>query len=418
MFKKSFIIVLIQILGAAAGFLSLYFVAGDMEPEVYSLVGVYGVLSGITLTFTDLGIETTMMREALYWIQKGEKEKVAEYSTQAIVSRMLGLLLVMPFLAVYLRYINVSKYNGEYGWLLLIFLIGSAASSLNDAMSLMVRAQGGYVFSQLIKTINNYFLKFFGIILYFWSGAEIYLIFYGLSSLPLLLIFAIRLRKNFNIKYIKLKETIGKIYTARYLWLKTDFDYFKANVDSLLVSAIFPSSIMGAYTIFKNLENMMRIFIEGFFDVLSQNLVKYKGNIEELKKREKKIKVVRNIIIGIVMMGAAVFMASPSFFIRLVHLERYPYMKEMILCVAVLAIVYLIGKYEINMLALFAGSKMNFKIGIYVFAISVISFGFVLIMPSIYGILTQKFMIYAFTSLISIIFFTKNKMDYYTKVYQ
>lgn len=74
MFKKSFIIVLIQILGAAAGFLSLYFVAGDMEPEVYSLVGVYGVLSGITLTFTDLGIETTMMREALYWIQKGEKE--------------------------------------------------------------------------------------------------------------------------------------------------------------------------------------------------------------------------------------------------------------------------------------------------------------------------------------------------------
>ena len=219
MFKKSFIIVLIQILGAAAGFLSLYFVAGDMEPEVYSLVGVYGVLSGITLTFTDLGIETTMMREALYWIQKGEKEKVAEYSTQAIVSRMLGLLLVMPFLAVYLRYINVSKYNREYGWLLLIFLIGSAASSLNDAMSLMVRAQGGYVFSQLIKTINNYFLKFFGIILYFWSGAEIYLVFYGLSSLPLLLIFAIRLRKNFNIKYIKLKETIGKIYTARYLWL-------------------------------------------------------------------------------------------------------------------------------------------------------------------------------------------------------
>lgn len=418
MFKKSLIIVLIQILGAVAGIFSLYFVAGDMAPETYSLVGVYSILSGITLTFTDLGIETTMMRETLYWIQKGEQEKVVEYTTQAIISRILGIVFLLPFLTVYLRYINVSKYNGEYGWLFQLFLIGSAASAINDAMSLIVRAQGGYIFSQLLKTVNNYFLKFFGIILYYWKGTEIYLIFYGLSSLPLLLIFVIKLRKNFSIRYIKIKETIRKVYKARYLWLKTDLDYFKANVDSLLVSTIFPSSVMGAYTIFKNMENMMRIFIEGFFDVLSQNLVKYKGNIDELKNKEKRIKIVRNIIVGAVLMGTVIFMIFPSFFIQLIHLDHYPYIKEMIICVLILAVVYLAGKYEINMLSLFAGSKINFKIGIHVFMISVISFGIVLIIPTINGVLVQKIIIYALTSLISVIYFSRNKTDYYTKLYQ
>ena len=62
MLKKSFIIVLIQIVGSLLGLITIYFVAGSMEPEVYSLIGVFSVMSNILVTFSDLGIETTMMR--------------------------------------------------------------------------------------------------------------------------------------------------------------------------------------------------------------------------------------------------------------------------------------------------------------------------------------------------------------------
>ena len=86
MFKKSIYVVLIQIFGSLLGLLSIYLIAGDMDPEVYSLVGVYTVISGVTLTFSDLGLETTMMREALYWKSKNNDDKVSEYATQALVS--------------------------------------------------------------------------------------------------------------------------------------------------------------------------------------------------------------------------------------------------------------------------------------------------------------------------------------------
>ena len=84
MFKNSFLIILIQITGIVLGFISIYFVAGDMAPEVYSLVGVFTIVSGVVLVFSNFGVETTMLREALYWKGIGDNEKVIEYTTQAI----------------------------------------------------------------------------------------------------------------------------------------------------------------------------------------------------------------------------------------------------------------------------------------------------------------------------------------------
>ena len=261
MFKKSFTIVIIQIIGALLGFLTLYLVASDMEPEVYSLVGVYNVVNSIMLTFSDLGIETTMMREALYWIENGEGQKVKEYTTEALISRFIGFAFLLPFIIGYLYYINKTKYHNAYGWLMVIFIIGSIITSLNDAMSLVVRSQGGYVFSQAAKTVNNYMFKFCGIILYFLKGANWYLVFCSFSSIPLLFIFFLKLRKKLIFSKIKINKIFKKIYAARYLWLKTNLDFFKTNVDGILVSALFPSSIMGSYTIFRSLDGMLRLFI-------------------------------------------------------------------------------------------------------------------------------------------------------------
>lgn len=418
MFKKSFTIVIIQIIGALLGFLTLYLVASDMEPEVYSLVGVYNVVSSIMLTFSDLGIETTMMREALYWIENGEGQKVKEYTTEALISRFIGFAFLLPFIIGYLYYINKTKYHNAYGWLMVIFIIGSIITSLNDAMSLVVRSQGGYVFSQAAKTVNNYMFKFCGIILYFLKGANWYLVFCSFSSIPLLFIFFLKLRKKLIFSKIKINKIFKKIYAARYLWLKTNLDFFKTNVDGILVSALFPSSIMGSYTIFRSLDGMLRLFIDGFFDVLSQNLVRYKGNIEELLRQEKIIKLARNLIMVCLTIGTFTFTLMPEIFINILGMNNYPYISQMITCVGIVGIVYLTGKYEVNMLALFAGSKINFVMGIYIFGISVISYLGLFISTSVYVVLCQKVIVYLFTSIISIFVFNKNKIDYYSNIYR
>ena len=417
MFKKSFFVVLIQVSGTLLGFLSIYLIAGDMDPEIYSLVGVYNVLAGVMLTFTDLGIETTMMREALYWMEDGQGEKVAEYTTQSLVSRIIALCVTLPILTGYLLFLSQNKYGGNHFVLLMTFLLGAAVSSLNDAMSLVVRAQGGYVFSQLAKTINTYFLKFVGVILYFWRGEQAYLFFYSISSIPLLFVFIIKLKKYFKFRYVRISSTIKKIYAARYLWLKTDLDYLKTNADSFLVSTIFPPAIMGSYTIYKNFEGMAQNFIEGFFDVLAQNMVKYKGDNEMLDKQERRIKVARNIAISLVFIVLFVYSINPKYFVKLVRLEKYMYMQQMVYCIAFVSILYLIGKFEINILALFATSKLNFKIGILMFIVSVVSYMSVWLLPTIFGVLLQRILVYGTASAASIFLFHKYKQELHKNFY-
>lgn len=418
MLKKSFVIVFIQVFGSLLGIFTVYFVAGSMEPEVYSLVGIYTIVLNISTTFSDLGLETTMMREALLWIENDDNEKVVEYSTQAIVSRIMGFCMMFPFLLVYVLFMNISKYNGERTTLLFLTLIGACISSLNNAMSLIIRSRGDYVFAQAASTINNYVLKFSGLGLYFSFGANVYLNFYVLSSIPLFFIYSIKLRGIFDHKKIKLKEIIKKIYKARFLWLKTDLDYLKNNADSLLVSAIFPTSVMGAYTIFKNLEQLSKNIIEGFFDVLSQSTVRYKGEPEKLYQQEKLIKKIRNCFIILILSGIVIFSIKPDFFVSLIHLSKYEAIKEMVFCILIISIIHLMGKYEINALAFFASSKLNFAMGIMVLIGSIASFGIVYLIPNIEGVLSQRIIVYAETTLIAIILFRHQKEELYTEIKQ
>jgi len=416
MFKKSFLIILIQLAGSLLGVLSIYFIAGDMAPEVYSLVGVYNIVAALILTFSDLGLEHVMMREALYWIQHGDWDKVKEYASQAFLARGIGFLVLSPFLVAYLMFLNFTKYDGQYTVLMFVFLIGAAVHALNDSMSLIVRSQGGYVFSRLVSTINSYFIKFVGIPLYFAFGSNVYLYFYSLSSLLLFFVYLIKLRGVISFKRIHLRPTLRKIYDARYLWLQTDLDYVKNNADSLLVSALFPTSVMGSYTIFKSLENMAKSFIDGFFNVLSQNTVKYKGNEKALQSQEKKYKMACYAAIGVLCAGTALYLTNPSFWVNLVNLSKYTYIGEMVLCVALIAIIQVLGKYEVNALAFFASSRFNFVLGLAMSAATLASFLWVVALPTINGVLAQRLTAYAITSFVSIAVFRRHRHELYTEI--
>lgn len=416
MLKKSFIIVIIQLLGSVLGLVTIYLVAGTMEPEVYSLIGVYTIITNIVVTFSDLGIETTMMREALLWIQNKDYNKVKEYSTQAIMSRVFAFCIILPFLICYILFINKIKYSGERTLLLLLALIGAQIASINNAMSLIIRSRGGYVFSQIASTTNNYIVKFLGLGLYFVFGANVYLYFYILSSIPLCVIYSLKLKDLLDVRFIMIRPMLKKVLLAKYLWLRTDLDYVKNNADALLVSALFPPAIMGSYAIFKNLEQLLKNLVEGFFDVLSQNTVKYKGNFNKLKEQERKIKMIRNVIIALVFACTCIFSINPKFFIKLIHLTKYNSIIAMMYCLAIITVIHLLGKYEINALAFFASSKLNFNMGLIVFGSSVISFSIIELIPNINGMLLQRIIVYFVYTTIAILILKKHREDIYSSI--
>ena len=82
----------------------------------------------------------------------------------------------------------------------------------------------------------------------------------------------------------------------------------------------------------------------------------------------------------------------------------------------IVAIIYLIGKYEINAVSLFATSKATFNIGIIVFGITLASYLSIVLLSSIEGALLQRIIAWSGTSLISILYFRANRTKLYTQI--
>ena len=416
MYKSSFIIVVIQLFSIVLGFISIYIVAGDMAPEVYSLVGVYTVVSGVILTFSQLGVETTMMREALLWLQKGDTGKVTEYTTQSILSRFIGFALIAPFILLYLAYLNIFKYDGHYTILFVSFFIGACMSSLNDSMSLMVRSHGGYVFSQFAKSLNVSFMKFVAILVYIKWGALPYLYFYALYSIPLLFIFVNRLHPYFSCRYINVRATFSKIKDAKFLVLRSYLDYFYSYADSIVVSIVFPTYIMGSYSILKNLENILRQFIEGFFDVLSQRNVKCKCDYLALCKNEKSYNKARIIAAILLIIGILIYSVDTVFFINIVNLSKYIGIQYILYAVCFIGLFYLLGKYEISAISILAPSKTNFLYGCATCCLSVLAYVWLFAIPALEGMLLQRLTTYLLSSLLAIVIFRRKRHYYYSNI--
>lgn len=418
MLKKSFIVVLIQAGGLILSLVSVYLVAGDMGPEVYSLLGINQVACGIISTFSHLGIETAMGREALYWMHNGETEKVREYATQSILSRFMGFLILAPLVLGYLAFINFSKYDGQYTILFLMFYLGGCIRALNQSMSLLIRAQGGFVFSQFVSTLNIDIMGAAAILIYIFLGAKVYFYFIALSSIPVVFVYVTYLRKNFKWKHLLIRPTLVKIKETSYLWLNSYLNYFKAEADSLFVSLLFPPVIMGNYSIYKKFESIFKKFIEGFFDVLCQRQVEYKGNPVVLKAQERKISIVRWIAILAIVLGGVIFTIDPTYFISLINLSKYEGMKAVIYASLLMAVLYLLGKYEINAISFFAPTKTIFRMGIAVFVLTVVSYLSLLILPSLEGALLQRIIVWGGSSVLAIYLFRTRRENYYKNIYK
>lgn len=119
-----------------------------------------------------------------------------------------------------------------------------------------------------------------------------------------------------------------------------------------------------------------------------------------------------------VVLVTILFSARPDYFIGLVNLTKYDGVIYAIYTVSLVAILYLIGKNESNLISLLGPSKTVLKIGVILFFVTIATYLSVVIMPSIYGIYVQRILFYAVMSIVGIVVFHRNRINYYSNYYK
>lgn len=415
MLRKSFYVIALQFIGILLSAFSLYVIAGNMTPETYSLVGVYNIVTNFCVTFSQFGLETVMMRNALYWREHNQENKIKEFFTQAIFIRCITMALFSPFIYLYLTHLNETRYENQYKTLFLLFCFSGFAKAMIDTLKSIIKSLGGYVYSQFIDVVNNTVLKIIAMYSYIKYGAVVYLVTLCLMPIIMMIIIMFHQKDNFQLKLCSLKSTFNKIREVKYLWLRSYLDYIRNYADSFLVSVFFSSSILGSYSIFKTLEQMARNVIEGFFDVLTQNMVRYKNMYSQLVSYEKKIRLVKNYALLFVCIMTVIYWLLRDSIIQLMNLQKYAYIEYLILCVAFISVLYLVGKIQINIISLFDTMKVNCIVGIIVLVITVASYLILIISDSIAVLLLQRCIIYFAFSITAIVFMKKRRKKIYGK---
>ena len=416
MIKRSFNVFFIQIVGLILGIVSMLILVNGMGPEVYALVGIYNTICGLIVAFTSLGIETVIARNALFWKEKGNTNEIIEHVSQAVFLRIICYIVLLPFIIGYFSYINKSKYGGQFTVVFVAYTISMLSKAVIDSIRLTLKAIGKYEMAQIIDVCNNTFIKIVGIIVFLKFGAIPYLLVFSLTPVVLSCILIIYCKEYISIKSFDIKAILKKVKESKYLWLRGYIDWVRNYADGLLVSIFFPASIMGSYSVFKNIEQYCKMLIEGFFDVLTQETVRMKGNQEKINRYYSKMNIIRWCVIGVGIIFTIIYWYNRSFFIDLVGFSDYKYIDIMILFVAILELSYLLGKIEINVVALFDSPKHYFYMGIVILVITLTSFALVIVKTSVLGMLLQRVFVSLFTSLYTIFVFRKKRKIMFTYV--
>lgn len=364
--KQSFSLLILQIVSIIVGFFSIFYVAAKLSPDVYALIGIYGVISTITVVFSNTGLETISIRNFLLWKKCGYLGRIKIFVSQAIFLRIiLGVLLQFP-LIFYSLFISGNKFSGNYLNLFLAFGFSSVFKAANDSIRLLLKAFNKYFISALSFYFVTVFGKLFALYMFSIYGLKTYLI--VIMLLPIItfipLIFLIK-------KWIRFKEVLGlkKIFKnlkgSKYFAITSYVSYFFNYADQLAVSIFLKPEILGSFSLGKKIFSIIKSFAANFYDPLTQKLVLYKDEKKNIEIKLDKIGKIRNYSILVYIAGLTISFVFFNEVFHLLNLMKYPYIKFFIFSVLISQLLMLFYKVEIGFISLFVDSKSFLKITIF-----------------------------------------------------
>lgn len=404
--KTSLILLLIQFLNILTGFFSIYFVASNISPELYSIIGLNAIICAFVTTFSFIGYENVLSRNILYWQRIGCKNKIKYIISNTLYSKVILSFLIMGVMTIYVKLYSDYKLDSNYLIELSICTLGSLFYSLNTSFTLIQRGFNRFISAAICSLITGTLLKALALVIFNYYGFIYFIYVTAFSPIIITIYFYISLRDHIKYKYFNLK--IKTIFIKNKNFIASNYLNFTKNfLDQIIISIFLSPDIFSTYTLMKRLEDILRLIIENIFDPLSQKLVFFK-NTPELKIKKQKIQKICNILILTSIILTIISIPYIPNFIEISHLKKYPFLEFSIIIVIVSQIFYLISKPNINLIALFLPSKVLLKFSFYPIIINLaFSFVIILTMPNEY-LFINRIVVYL-ASLIMAIHYVKTQ---------
>lgn len=358
-------LILLQIIGILLGFFSAFYIAGELEPEMYSLIGVYAIISSLSLVFSSTGMETLAIRNILDLQANNKDEELQQTVTIAISARFVIALVVAIPIGLYGYYMSSTKFGGDYLSLILLMTVAGIFRSVNDSVNLLLKGFNKYFLSALSTYTVTSFGRIVALVTFVKFGLEAYFI-----TVFLIPVIVTAVSITYLLRYINWRTTLDLIQLrkmakqSRPFLLSTYLSYIYTNLDQLIASVLLSAEGLGTFSLAKNIWNMAKTFIENVFDPLCQKGVKFKRDVarlEELYKDSLRVQKIMFLCIALSLMCMWLYLGT---IISLIGLQNYPHLDLLIYSIVYSAFFYVLVKTKLNFATLFMAPDYYFRISI------------------------------------------------------
>lgn len=382
--SQSIGLIVLQVTGIILGFISSFYIASDLSPRIYSLIGIYTVIGNLSLVFSSTGIETHGLRSILSLHAESDAKDVKHIVTVAIIARLVMALLVAIPIGLYGYYMSSSKLNGDFLLLILLMPVAGVLRSVNDSVNLLLKAFNKYFLSAL----SSYSVSTFGriIALFTYVKFGLYAYFIVVFVIPALAtLIGIKFLSNYFdvrscLKWESYKNLAGK---SRPFLLSNYLSYIYTHVDQLLVSIFLRAEYLGAFSLAKNIWIMSKTFVENIFDPLCQKGVAFRNDILRLNNLYRSSSKVQAALLIFVILLSPLLLKLDRILI-FVGLNDYINLNSLIYSVILATFSYILVKTRLNFATLYLSSKNYLNIAIVQALISLALLIFMLLLASEY----------------------------------
>lgn len=375
MFRQSIYLLILQVASVLIGAISVFYVAGAENSDSYAIVGVFNIISSISLIFTNTGIETYAIRNVLNWQSQGKFIEVKTVISQSIIYRLILSVIVLIPLYAYTNYLSNTKYYNDYDSLFITLSILTIFKNIHETLILLFKSFNKYLHSQL----SNYFVNVFGklIALYFYTtyGLNTYLIILSLlpivGSIPLIIYIIkwIDVSLVFNKEYFR-----NSILNSKSFALSSYISYIYNYIDQIIVSLFLPSNILGSFTVCKSMYNIIKQSIENIFDPLTQSLVRFKHDSFNFNFHFKKISKLSFKLFILMIITSPIVIYYIDEIVVLLRLNQYTNIQNYLVYIYISQILFMIFKTKLDVINLFFNKIYYLKMSIFNSIVVLLSF--------------------------------------------
>lgn len=373
MFRQSIWIIITQVLNVSVGTFLTFYVAANVSPAKYGVFALYQIVTTFMAAFSFMGHETHLIRNALAWKSGRRLTKIRINVTKALIARLVMWFLLLFPVYIYIFFVSKENYSDEFLVLIYLFPLAGLFTSVTQCSSLILRSLNKYLEAVLITVLGLLVVKTVSVVVFLHYGfaAHMYVLIFGGGVISVVAFF--RIRKFFKISLFKFRN-LYKVRRRVSFIATAHVQYLTNYADRMLVAIFAPPDILGSYNIAKQIQEIGKLLLEGFFDPITQRLVAFRRDANELQKQLTSIVKVQGFLILVSTPLVLGFLWLIDDVLSMIGLYDYPHIKIFVIFSGLSSFLYLACKVQVNFNSYMLPPPKLFQYNLVVFAISLFSF--------------------------------------------